>query len=322
MPHAFITGIDGFAGRYLTELLLASGDRVSGLVRGPAPLPGFTSSEAFKVVTLHTGDLLDAAALKRALKAAAPDEVYHLAGWASAGQSLLDPVNAFSVNSLGTLNVLESLRSFGYRGRALVVSSAEVYGIRAPAHGPCDEDTGLAPTTPYAAGKAAADLVARQYHLSWDMDIVRVRPFNHTGPRQSPHFVCPDFARQVATIEAGQQAPVMRVGNLESVRDFSHVADIVAGYKLAMRQGVPGEVYNLGLGRGRSIREVLDHLLSRARCPIRVEQESARLRSSDVPYLVADARRARQDLGWQPRHTVEEALDGLLEEWRSIARTG
>jgi GDP-4-dehydro-6-deoxy-D-mannose reductase len=175
----------------------------------------------------------------------------------------------------------------------------------------------LRPLSPYAVSKVAQDLLGFQYHCSYDMFIVRTRAFNHSGPRRPEAFVDSGFAWQIARIEAGLQEPVIWVGNLEAQRDFTDVRDIVRAYWLALEKGVPGEVYNIASGKAWRIREVLDLLLSMAKVPVEVRQDPARMRPSDVPVLVGDSTKFRQQVGWQPQIPYEQTLRDMLDYWRA-----
>jgi GDP-4-dehydro-6-deoxy-D-mannose reductase len=199
----------------------------------------------------------------------------------------------------------------------LVVGSSEEYGRIAPGDLPIDEDTPLRPTSPYALSKVAQDLMGLQYHLTHGLHVIRVRPFNHIGPRQRPGFVAPDLASQIAAIEAGRQPPVLQVGNLEARRDFSDVRDVVRAYVMLLTHGKPGEVYNVGSGQSHSIQELLDSLLAMSRVPIEVQPDPARMRPSEVPEMIGDVSRLQTRTGWQPEIPFEQSLKDILDYWRA-----
>ena len=173
----------------------------------------------------------------------------------------------------------------------------------------------MRPNNPYSASKAAADLLGIQHHLAHGTDVVMVRPFNHAGPRQSPTYVLAALALQVAEVEAGRKARV-EVGNLEVVRDFTDVRDVVRGYRLLALRGKAGEIYNLGSGRGTKLADALGHLTTLARRPIEVRVDPARVRPVDQPLLVADASKLRAATGWEPAYTIEQTLADMLEDSR------
>lgn len=224
------------------------------------------------------------------------------------------PTLTFRVNAMGSLVVLEALRAMRKPPRLILVSTGDVYG--SPAGGqPLDENAPLAPTNSYGVAKAAADLMGYQYFRNYGLPVIRVRPFNHTGPGQGTRFVCSDWAHQVAAIEVGRADPVVRVGNLETRRDFLHVLDVVDAYLLLAEHGEPGAVYNVASGEARRVGDVLAWYLARATVPVRVETDPGRGRPTDTTVVVGDSSRLRA-LGWTPRRRLEEALEALLEEAR------
>ncbi len=298
--HVFVTGVGGFTGLRLARCLLALGDRVSGTYIGPAPrLAG---------VTLYEADLLDAPAMERAIGAAAPQAIVHLAGLSHVGESWTRMADYFRVNVLGTESLL---RAAGGR-RVVVASSAEVYGAVPAAEQPIDEDRPLDPTSPYALTKAAAE------RLALAQGAVVARSFNLVGAGQSARFALPAFAVQLAAIERGQIEPVLRVGNLTARRDFVHVDDGVGAYRLLAESGRPGQIYNVASGKAHAISEALDRLMAISGVRARVEVDPARMRAVDLPLLQGDARRLRA-LGWEPRRGLDDALTDLWTEARGAA---
>lgn len=215
------------------------------------------------------------------------------------------------------LHLIQAIIALELDARILVVGSADEYGLVHPAELPITEETPLRPLNPYAVSKITQDYLGYQYHLSHGLHVVRVRPFNHIGPRQGPGFVVPDFARQIALIEAGLQEPVIRVGNLSASRDFSDVRDMVRGYYLALHAGKPGSVYNLGSGEAHSIEEVLQILLELSTAAIQVETDPALMRPSDIPVSVCDSSLFQADTGWKPEHSLRGSLQAVLDYWRT-----
>jgi GDP-4-dehydro-6-deoxy-D-mannose reductase len=197
-----------------------------------------------------------------------------------------------------------------------IAGSSEEYGLVLPDEVPIKETNPLRPLSPYAVSKVAQDLLAYQYHQSYGLKTVRTRGFNHTGPRRGDVFVTSNFAKQIASIEAGLQEPVIRVGNLESVRDFTDVRDTVRAYWLAVEKGRPGEVYNIASGREITIRQLLDNLVALSRTQVEVEVDPERLRPSDVEVLIGDASKFHADTGWEPTIPLEQTLEDLLDFWR------
>lgn len=309
--RALITGVTGFAGSHLADLLAAETDwDLCGTVYGPPPVG--TLPARLRAVPL---DLRDGEATRALLAGSEPDYVFHLAAQAFVPESWQDPWGTFETNVRAEINVLEAVRALG-RGRVLVVASNEEYGRTRPEDLPLREDSPLRPDSPYGVSKVAQDLLGLSYHLSYGLEVVRVRPFNHIGPRQNERFVAPAFAKQVAEIEVGRREPVLRVGNLAAQRDFGDVRDVVRAYRLLMLSGTPGEVYNIGTGRPRAVRELLDTMLAGARVPIQVAVDPARFRPSDVPVSYCDPTALRVATGWEPRISFEQSVRDVLEDWR------
>ena len=306
--RVLVTGISGFAGPWVAGALAAAGHEVHGLVRGVGPWPRFAG------VSLHRGELEDAARVVREL---VPDGVVHLAAISSMRGAEDDPVAAYRTNVGGTLAVLAAVRAHAPRARVLAVTSGEVYGAIEPAELPVGEDTPLRPLTVYGASKAAADLTAGQWARAYGLDVVRARPFNHTGPGQEPAFVCSAIARQLALIEAGRQPPVVRVGNPDPVRDFSDIRDVAAGYVALLERGRSGAAYNLCAGEGVSIAEVIAVLRTHARVAVRVQSDPGLRRALDVPRVVGSHARAISDTGWMPRISLADTLRTVLDDWRT-----
>jgi GDP-4-dehydro-6-deoxy-D-mannose reductase len=242
---------------------------------------------------------------------------------ATTSKSWRDPAATLHTNLAMQVNVLQAVVNLKLDCRVIVVGSSEEYGAVAAEDLPVDEDTPLRPMNPYAVSKIGQDMLGLQYHLSHGLDTVRVRPFNHIGPRQALGFVTSDFASQVARIEAGQQEPTMRVGNLEAERDFTDVRDVVRAYHLLALHGASGEVYNIGSGESHAIREVLEVFLRESKTAIQVERDPARMRPSDIPRVVCDYVRLHARTGWGPQITFTESLADVLDYWRSeTARPG
>ncbi len=266
-------------------------------------------------------DLNDPAATRALVEAVAPDRVLHLAGQSSPQHSLLDPGGTLRTNVLGIVHVLDAARCRGLRPDVLVVGSAEEYGPAASEELPLREDGPLRPSSPYAVSKVAQGALAVLYGPAGGMRVVRTRTFHHTGPGRGEAFAESSFARQIAEIEAGLRPPVLKVGNLDAVRDFADVRDVVRAYWLLLEQGEPGAVYNVCTGRGRAIRELLDVLLAASRSKVELRVDPRRLRPSDVPVQVGDPSRFKAATGWEPRIPIERTLVDLLEDWRARVRS-
>jgi GDP-4-dehydro-6-deoxy-D-mannose reductase len=313
-----ITGITGFVGGHLVEHLAAEGGHaLFGLSRRgtwPAALAHLAPHAA-----LHPADLLDRAGTERVVRDIRPDWVVHLAGFANTGGSFRDPDRAWAENLTATRVLYDALAGSGATPRTLFVSTGLVYGEPDRPDEPCDERTTMKPASPYAASKAAADLVSYQYARGSALDIVRVRLFNQIGPRQSADYAVPNFARQIAAAEAGRQA-VVETGDLSAKRDVTDVRDIVAAFPLLLEKGVCGEAYNAARGESYRIQDLLDRLVAMARSPIRVEQRIEPGRKADTAVARADGGKLRAATGWGPRIPLDRSLADILDYWRNVVR--
>lgn len=311
--RVLITGIAGFAGSALAQSLLDNPDvEIHGIIhRHDWRIRAMRGQ-----IHLHKGDLRNPSWVDEMIQAVQPEVLLHLAAWSDVGGSWSQPWVAYELNIHCQLNLLEAVRRFAPECRVLVVGSNEVYGRVRAEDLPVSEETPFRPNSPYGVSKIAQDMMGYQYFCNYGLPIVRVRSFNHIGPGQADDFVASAFARQIAEIEAGQREPVLQVGNLTAVRDFTDVRDVVAAYWLAVQKGEPGAVYNVGSGQGYSIQTVLDTLLDMSSASIRVEQDPARLRPSDVPAMICDNRRLVEATGWQPRIELRRTLQEVLDGWR------
>jgi len=316
-----VTGAGGFVGGHLVGYLRAEqpGVEVLGVV-----LPhGSVAWGSGAGMTVLEADLDDPAAAAGIVEAVRPDRIIHLAGQSSVQQSWLDPGGTLRTNVMGIVHLLDAARDRGMRPDVLVVGSAEEYGGVAPEELPIREEAPLRPGSPYAVSKVAQAALALLYGPAGGMRIVLTRTFHHPGPGRGEAFAESSFARQIAEVEAGLRAPVLKVGNLEAVRDFADVRDVVRAYWLLLEKGEAGSVYNVCTGRGRTIRELLDVLLARTDARVEVRVDPERLRPSDVPAQVGDPARLRAATGWEPCIPLDQTLVDLLEDWRRrIAASG
>jgi GDP-4-dehydro-6-deoxy-D-mannose reductase len=265
-------------------------------------------------VTLIPGDLLDQMSLETAVAQAQPDVVYHLAGQAYPARSWQQPGMTLAVNSVGTANLLQAVVKYG-RPRVLIVTSAEIYGEIQPEDLPITEQTLPAPNHPYGVSKWAAGLLVPIYWDRYQLAVVEARPFNHIGPHQSLGFVVPDFASQLAEIQAGQRPNRMMVGNLEAMRDFTDVRDVVRAYELLAEKGEPGETYLICSGQPVKIETVLQKLIEIAGFEVIVENDQERMRPSDTPCLYGSYAKLEAQTGWQPDYSLEQSLRDILVDW-------
>jgi GDP-4-dehydro-6-deoxy-D-mannose reductase len=315
--RALITGIAGFAGRHLAALLLARGDEVHGTLHraeSRARLSELTGRHPELAARLHGVDVVDADAVARIVTDVQPQALFHLAGMTFVPDTQADLATTVRVNVLGAVNVLDAVQRHVPSCRVLAIGSGDAYGDVRADELPVRESSPFRPLSPYGASKAALDLVAQQWARS-GLDVVRVRPFNHTGPGQRPDFVCPDFARQLVEVARGERAPVLSVGDLDLVRDFTDVRDVVAAYVAACERGASGEAYNVCSGVGRSVRSVLDTLSEIVGVKVRTEVADQRLRPSSVPVLIGDADKLRAATGWALRHDWRQTLADVVADW-------
>jgi GDP-4-dehydro-6-deoxy-D-mannose reductase len=313
-----ITGITGFVGGHLVEhLVSAGGHALFGVSRRGVWPPGLAHLASH--AKLLAADLLDPAAAERVVREVRPEWVVHLAGYANTGGSFRDPDRAWAENLTATRSLYDGIVRSGVAPRTLFVSTGLIYGEPDRTDKPCDEFTTLKPASPYAASKAAADLVGYQYWRSRGLDVVRVRLFNQIGPRQSAEYAVPNFARQIAAAEVGKQAAV-ETGDLTAERDITDVRDIVAAFPALLEKGAGGEAYNAARGDSYRIQDVLDRLVSMARVPIRVTQKIEPGRRADTAVTRADGNKLRAATGWVPRIPLDRSLADVLDYWRVIAR--
>lgn len=309
--RVLVTGVSGFVGRHLAPALAAAGHEVHGLGVQPPPA-------GLPLASSRTADLTRIGELEAALAAVQPDAIVNLAGQASAGQSFADPAETFRVNTAGALTLLEAVRRAAPRARVLLVGSGEVYGSQ-PAGTRVAESAPFAPLSPYALSKAAADLAGAAFAEAHGLDVVRTRSFAHTGPGQDDRFVLPSFAKQIAALEGGSDEPVLRVGNLDVVRDVSDVRDVAAAYVALLERGARGAAYNVCRGEGVKLSDVAARMVAKARRPLRIEVDPARVRPVDVPYLVGDPGALAAATGLAPAFALDRTIDDVIDFWRSRA---
>jgi GDP-4-dehydro-6-deoxy-D-mannose reductase len=310
--RVLITGITGFIGSHLAERLVADGVEVHGLAFEPPP-HAHLAAVASKI-TIHRADLADTDALRGAIAAARPDAVVHLAGQAIPSLAQRDASGTVQVNVVGTANVLAALEP----GMRLVyASSADVYGM--PDRLPVDEDAPLRPTNVYAASKAAAEAIVREFGDHPGHPTVILRPANTNGPRQHPGLAASGFAKQIAEAEVGLVEPVIRHGRLDAQRDFIDVRDIAAAYVAAIALAPERtETYNVGTGEPVTIERILQTLVRLARIKVRTELDPERVRGGEPTTLALDASRFRARTGWAPKIPLERSLEDTLDHWRAV----
>lgn len=302
---ALVVGANGFVGRHLVSHLMSQGDDVCATVMG-APIAGLEKRcVALDITDYHaTGDVIGEVA---------PDVVYHLAAIAFVPEAEANFEQTLRINVGGTSNVVRQCHLLDRSIKVIVISSAEVYGQISSTDLPIRETTPLRPANNYSLSKQMAELVVDRYQRQRTINAVVMRPFNHIGPGQDPRFVVSSFAQQLALIAHGKAPPTLSVGNLEARRDFSDVRDVVRAYRLAAQNGTG--VFNIGSGRARPIKEILDSLIRISGLTVEVRQDPARMRGPEVPELYGSIERASNEIGWQPEITLEQSLRDVYSEW-------
>jgi len=305
-----VTGAAGFAGSHLLDLLLTDEVRIVALRK---PGVGAQTQARYPQIAWLEVDMLERDGVRRAVAEQGPVAVYHLAGAPHVGQSWKAAADTLAVNVLATHHLLDALRAEGLRSRVVIPSSAYVYR---PSDQALTEDDAIESASPYAISKIATEMAAARASASDGIPVVIARSFNHIGPRQDPSFFASGVARQIAQIEAGLLAPVIKVGNLDARRDFTDVRDTVRAYRALIDRGVPGTAYNVCSGVAHTVRDVLDLLVALATVAVSVETDPDRLRPNDIPLLLGDPSRIRRDTGWEPVVPLARTLSDLLDDWR------
>lgn len=312
--RALITGITGFAGSHLAELLLKRGFEVYGISRPRSKTDNI--DEIRNEIRLEDADLLDSHSLSSIVVKIKPDYVFHLAAQSFVQSSWASPANTMEINIVGSVHLFEAIRRAGIDPVIQIACSSEEYGLVYANEIPVREENPLRPQSPYAVSKVAMDYLGYQYSQSYKMKIIRTRGFNHTGPRRGEVFVTSNFAKQIAEIEKGKRKPVIEVGNLEAKRDWTDVRDIVHGYLLAVEKGESGEVYNICSGKAWKISDMLDLLLKMSKIKVEIRPVAERMRPSDVPVLIGDCSKFYKKTGWKPKIPFEKTMKDLLNYWR------
>ena len=319
---ALITGITGFAGSHLAEYLLEHQPQVKvyGTRRWRSPLDNIEG--ILDRVELVECDLRDYNSVLETLEHVKPDFIFHLAAQSFVPTSWNAPTETLDTNIVGQTNIFEACRRLGLDPVIQIACSSEEYGLVHPEETPIKETNDLRPLSPYAVSKVGQDYLGYQYFMSYGLKVIRTRGFNHTGPRRGDVFVTSNFAKQLARIKAGQAEPVIHVGNLTAIRDFTDVRDTVRAYWLAVNHAEPGEVYNIATGSGITIQELLDRLIDLSGVEVEVREDPARMRPSDVEILIGDSSKFREATGWEPEIPLEKTLQDIVQYWAERIEDG
>lgn len=307
MKKVLVTGVDGFVAGYLSDYLFKSGYDVYGT----------TISETYKndKIKIFKMNLLDAENVSDVIKNISPNMIFHLAGQSVVGLSWQKPVLTIDVNVNGTLNLLEAVRINNINSRILIIGSSDQYGTIKPEDCPIKETQLQNPQSPYGISKKTQEEIGKLYVKAYKMNIIFVRAFNHIGARQGKNFVVPDFASKIVKIEKSA-VPVLKVGNLDTLRDFTDVRDIVRGYLMLLESGKIGESYNIGSGNVIKIKDILKKLINLSSKKIKIEIDKEKFRPVDVPIVQCDNSKIKKDTGWSPEISIDETLKEVLEYWR------
>jgi GDP-4-dehydro-6-deoxy-D-mannose reductase len=313
MVRYLITGANGFVGRHLADLLSDDNNHVYGISRS---LPGDLVLHHPDVI-YEQCNLIDHISVFNLLQKIKPDCIFHLAAESSVGSSWKSPINIFNNNVLSQINIFETLRELGLSSRVVVAGSSEEYGLINESDLPVNEKCCFNPLSTYAVSKVSQDMLAYQYYKSYDMDIVRVRCFNLTGPGRPPIYALSSFAYQIAEIEKKKSKNIISVGNLDVKRDYTDVRDAVKCYYKIALKAKPGEVYNLCSGRSHYLKDLLNILISFSTTELNVEIDESRYRPSDLPIMLGDNTKIKTEIGWVPEIDIHTTLKDLLDYWRN-----
>ena len=323
MEKILITGITGFVGSHMADYLLTFNNiKVFGIKRWSSRLRNV--SHLLDRVTPIDCDITDYTSVRNVLEKIHPDRIFHFAAQSFVSPSWEMPASTLITNIIGTLNFLEVMRHLALDSRFLVSGSGEEYGLIYEHELPITESSPLRPVNPYAVSKVAQDFLCYEHFLSYGQNIIRTRAFNHEGPRRDKVFALSHFAYQIASIEAGLQPSVIKVGRLTARRNFTDVRDMVKAYHLAMEKCIPGELYLIGSDQVYTIKEAL-HLLveiSPARDKISIQEDPDLVRLTEVPLLIGDYSKFRKQTGWKPRIPFQKTLEDTLNYWRQFIHKG
>jgi len=321
-----ITGITGFAGSHLAEYILRNHPehKVFGTTRYRSQRDNLSEEVLNGVILVDDIDFRDAACVKKLIYDLHPNKIFHLAADSYVPASWRNPGSVINNNIQSQINIFEAVREIPQLAMETVIQiagSSEEYGFVQEDECPISETNPLRPLSPYAVSKIAQDMLGYQYYESHALSVIRTRAFNHTGPRRGEFFVCSSFAKQIVEMELGLKEPLLKVGNLDAVRDFTDVRDTVRAYWLLSERGTFGDVYNIGSGKGHKIKDILEILLGFSSVGVRYEIDNERMRPSDVPRLICDNRKLTRETFWVPEYNIVQTLLDLLDYWRDKLAT-
>ena len=323
MERILITGITGFVGSHLADLALEKNCEVFGLKRWNLSRLRNVKHLIDKINWIDC-DITDPVSVKKAIEKANPDKIFHLAAESFVSPSWDHPTHYMDVNYKGTVNILEAIRELKINPRILIPGSGEEYGEIPENELPITEKTTLIPVNPYAVTKIAQDLISHVYHITYGLNVIRVRAFNHEGPRRDNVFGIPWFAYQIAKIEKGLQEPIIKTGHIEDKRNFTHIRDMVEAYWVAIEKCIPGELYLIGSDEPEKIytyRQVVEILIKLSSVnDIKIERDEKYVRPTSVPRLIGDTSKFRELTGWSAKIPIEKILQDTLDYWRDYVK--
>ena len=323
MERILITGITGFVGSHLADLALEKNCEVFGLKRWNLSRMRNVKHLIDKINWIDC-DITDPVSVKKAIEKANPDKIFHLAAESFVSPSWDHPTHYMDVNYKGTVNILEAIRELKINPRILIPGSGEEYGEIPENELPITEKTTLIPVNPYAVTKIAQDLISHVYHITYGLNVIRVRAFNHEGPRRDNVFGIPWFAYQIAKIEKGLQEPIIKTGHIEDKRNFTHIRDMVEAYWVAIEKCIPGELYLIGSDEPEKIytyRQVVEILIKLSSVnDIKIERDEKYVRPTSVPRLIGDTSKFRELTGWSAKIPIEKILQDTLDYWRDYVK--
>ena len=308
-----ITGAGGFVGTYLIRQLQKKSDNE---IYGAVYKSTSDISSLLPQNHILEGDLTDFAVAESHLQTVQPDIIYHLAALSVVGNSFANAIKVINTNTNLSFNLFEAARLIVPKARIINICSANVYGAVLDSSRPLTESTPFRPLNPYSVSKINQEMLGLEYHLTYGSDVIALRPFNHTGIGQTTDFLIPRLAQQFAAIEKGQLAPTIEIGNLDSIRDFSDVRDMVSAYVLAAESCLAGEAYNIGSGKGYKVSQVIDIFQSLSQAKVEIKVKKDLVRSADVPALVADFTKFKEATGYFPVISLERTISDILDFYR------
>ncbi|NKQ39386.1 MAG: GDP-mannose 4,6-dehydratase [Methanosarcinales archaeon] len=316
MAKYLITGANGFCGRHLADVLKDEGNEVYGISR---KIPGDLLIK-YPHVKYEPCNLVDHTSVFNILKKIKPDCIFHLAAESSVASSWKSPINILNNNILSQINIFEALRELELSARIVVACSSEEYGLINKSDLPVNENCCFNPLSTYAVSKISQDMLAYQYYKSYDMNIVRVRSFNLTGPGRSPDYALSSFAKQIADIEKDSIKNTISIGNLNVIRDYTDVRDAMKAYHQIALKSKNGTVYNLCSGKAYNLKDLLNILISMSTKDIKIEVDKTKFRPSDLPIMVGNNTKIKSEIGWEPKINIYKTLKDILNFWRTYNR--